>query len=257
MNNKSLVQQCENSLDSVLELALKILETLKFDRKDAQQLYAVCLYARILELAYGCKAMMDSNTLVGIPVLLRSMFEADIDLVNVLKHADYPKQMQAAFVEQKIRLTKNAIASESSQYFAEMYKNLDLSNELKKAKLELKKLNPNENLCSIKGRAEFAGKLEEYLSVYNMLCLDTHNNIRSLEQWHLNVISMDEYHAEIFKTSKDEILHCLSTIPGILLLQSKAMAEFIGVKGVDFEPCFKEFRAMQSSVVAHTKDDNS
>jgi len=257
MNNKSLVQQCENSLESVLDVSLKLLKAIKFDRKNTQQLYAVCLYCRILELAFGCKVMMDNNALVGIPILLRSMFEADIDLVNVMKHSDYPKQMCAAYIEQQIRMTKAAIASKSNPFFAEIHKQREPHRDLKEAELELEKLIPDKNPHRIKGRAKLAEKLEEHNSIYNMLCSETHNNIQSLERWHLNVTSMDEYHVEVFKTSKDDILHYLSAIPGILLVQSKAMAEFIGVEGVDFEPCFKEFRSMQSSVAAHAQGGNS
>ena len=109
--NNQLAAQCEDFLASVLGLAFHFFKTLEFNRKDPQQLYSICLYARILELASGCKALLENNAFVGIPILLRSMFEADIDLTNSLKCRDYYKRMYASFLEQKLRLTKEAAST--------------------------------------------------------------------------------------------------------------------------------------------------
>ena len=88
-----------------------------------------------------------------------------------------------------------------------------------------------------------------------MLCLDTHNNIRSLEQWHLDVTSDDDYQAVAFKMTKLHLLHHLSSIPGILLVQSKALADFLGTEGIDFDPYFKELKEMQAELKRHAKKE--
>jgi hypothetical protein len=81
-----------------------------------------------------------------------------------------------------------------------------------------------------------------------MLCLDTHNNIRSLEDWHLEVVSSDDYHAVAFKQTKADLVHHLSAIPGILLHQTKAMADFLGTIGIEFDKYYKEFTELQQAV---------
>jgi hypothetical protein len=242
-----LANRCESVLTSVLELASHLPDVLRFNKRDAQQLYAVCLYLRLLELAVGCKVMLEKNTLVGIPILLRSMFEADIDLTNVMKCRDYPKRMRASFLEQRLRLTIEAASSRPNPFLADIRKNP--KEDLDETRAELNKLKDEKNgPISIRCRAELAGNLDEYLSVYNMLCLDTHNNIRSLEQWHLDVTDTDQYHAVAFKVTKADILHYLSAIPGILLVQSKALADFLDIEGIEFERYFEELRGMQNEV---------
>lgn len=117
MSNRAddLARECETLLGVVLGLSFRLIGSLRFDRRNPQQLYSVCLYSRLVELASGCKAMMEKNTLIGVPILLRSMFEADVDLTNVMRYAGYPKRMYASFLAEKLRLTKDA-ASPSSPW---------------------------------------------------------------------------------------------------------------------------------------------
>jgi hypothetical protein len=253
---EALAEQCESVLASVLGLALQLLESLKFNPRDPQQLYSVCIFSRLFELGSGCKALLERNALVGIPILLRSMFEADIDLTNIMKFPDYLKRMYATFLDQKIRLTKEAASSRPNPYLKEVRERRNPNMDLEQTQAELDELKNEQNgPIQIRFRAELAGKLNEYLSVYNMLCLDTHNNIQSLEHWHLEMASVDQYRAVAFKITKADMLAHLSSIPGILLVQSKALADFLRTEGVDFGPNFEEFKKMQSDVKEHAKKE--
>jgi hypothetical protein len=248
-NVDRLAEKCEAVLESVLRLASHLLKSLQFNRHNPQQLYAVCLFSRLLELAWGCKAPLAKNTLVGIPILLRSMFEADIDLTNMIKCADYSKRMYASFLEQKLRLTKEAASSKPNPFLAAVREHRKPKKDLAETQKELDKLRGERSgPIDIRCRAELAGLLSEYLSVYNMLCLDTHNNIRSLEEWHLKVTGPDDYRVVAFKQQKSDLLHHLSSIPGILLVQSKALADFLGTKDIDFAPYFAELKTIQTDV---------
>ena len=60
-----VAKQCEDTLASVLGLAMHFLKILSFNRKDPQQLYTVCLYTCLFEIASGCKALLEKNALVG------------------------------------------------------------------------------------------------------------------------------------------------------------------------------------------------
>ncbi len=244
-----IAKQCEDILASVLGLAMHFLKTLSFNRKDPQQLYSVCLYTRLVEIASGCKALLEKNTLVGIPIFLRSMFEVDIDLANLIKCRDYSKRMYASFLKEKVRLTKEAASSKPNPFLTAVRASRNPAEDLKETQNELDRLAAEKNgPIDIRCRAELAGKLDEYLSVYNMLCLDTHNNVRSLEDWHLEVVSSDDYHAVAFKQTKADLVHHLSAIPGILLDQTKAMADFLGTIGIEFEKYYKEFTELQQAV---------
>ncbi len=252
---QSLAKQCETLLESVLGLALHLLETLRFDRRNPQQLYAVCLFSRLLELAFGCKAMLEKQALMGVPVLLRSMFEADIDLTNLMRYQDYSKRMYASFLEQKLRLTKEAASSRPNPFFADIRKHRTPKEDLAQTQREVDKLRSEKTgPIQIRCRAELAGKLDEYLSVYNTLCLDTHNNIRSLEDWHLDETSAGEYRVVAFKMTKADLLHYLSAIPAMLLAQSKALADFFGTEGIEFGRYFDKLKAMQADLKVHAEE---
>ena len=135
-----LTSLCEESLSTMLGLALHFLKILKFNREDSQQLFSVCIYARLLELACACKALLEKNALIGIPVLLRSMFEASVDLSNLIKHPEYSKTMYASFLKEKIRITKEAIKDDSNPFLESIKANQNLDEVLKDTQLVLKQL---------------------------------------------------------------------------------------------------------------------
>lgn len=105
---EDLVERHERLLPDVHRFALDYLEALKFNQEDPQQLYAVCLCCRLIELAHAAEVLFKQNALAGVPIILRSMFEADIDMTNVITERDYFKQMYVSFLHQKKRLLEAA-----------------------------------------------------------------------------------------------------------------------------------------------------
>jgi len=248
-NTNEVAKQCEDNLASVLGLAMHFLKTLSFNRKHPQQLYYVCLYTRLVEIASGCKSLLEKNSLVGIPIFLRSMFEADIDLSNLMNDRDYYKRMYASFLKEKLRLTKEAASSKPNPFLTAVRASRNPEEDLQETQDEIDRLAAEKHgPMDIRCRAELAGKIDEYLSVYNMLCLDTHNNISSLEDWHLEVVGPDDYHAVAFKQTKGNLVHHLSAVPGIILHQTKALADFLGTEGIEFEKYYKEYTDLQKAV---------
>lgn len=244
-----VAKQCEDNLASVLGLALHFLEILSLNRNDPQQLYSVCLYTRMVEIASGCKSLLENKALVGIPILLRSMFEANIDLTNLMKCRDYSKRMYASFLKEKLRLTREAASSKPNPFLAAVRLKRNPTEDLTETQNELDGLVAEKNgPIDIRCRAELAGKLDEYLSIYNMLCLDTHNNIRSLEEWHIEHSGPDDYKVVAFKQTKADLVHHLSAIPGILLVQTKALADFLHIGDLEFERYFQEYKLLQQNV---------
>lgn len=248
-DTKQLAKQCEEHLASILELARHFLKTLSFDRKDPQQLYAVCLYVRLLELAISCKALIEKNALVGIPILHRSIFEADIDLTNLMKCRDYYKRMYASFLEEKLRFIKEAVSANDNPYLEIIRKNRDSKKDMKEIQEELNRYRAAKNgSITIRCRAELAGMLNEYVTVYNDLCLDTHNNIRSLEEWHIEKIAPDDYRIVVFKPTVADMIHHFASIASILLTQTKSLAKFLGTKGIEFDHYIRERIALEEAL---------
>ncbi|MEW6586275.1 MAG: DUF5677 domain-containing protein [Nitrospirota bacterium] len=242
-------KKCEEALSSVLGLAFHFLETMRFNQKNPQQLISVCLYARLLELATACMALQEKKALVGIPVLLRSMFEADIDLTNLMKIPDYYKRMNASFLKEKLRVTKEAASSRPSPFLEAIRQNRDSKKDLREIQAELDRLTEEKNgPINIRCRAELAGKLDDYLTNYSMLCLDTHNNIRFLEEWHIEKLPAGKYRVVLFKQSTDDIALALLYVCHILLSQTKLLAAFLGTTGIEFDKYFRELQQLANAV---------
>jgi hypothetical protein len=258
-SRKVLTQLCEDSLSSALGCALSFLEKVSFDKKDGQQVAAICLFARITELAASCKALLEKQALVGLPILLRSMFEADVDLTNCINDTSYFKAMYAAFLKERIRLTKEALPDKDNPYLSPISQFRDFGNELQVTQVELEQLE-SEGCCSlnIRERSDKAGKLNEYLSLYNMLCLDTHNNIGSLENYHIiSGENQSDYHVVVFNVKKEDLLACISAIPGILFHRTRDLMEFFGLDDFKIVNCFENFKKLQQSLEEHAQSELS
>jgi hypothetical protein len=245
---KEIYERCEDSLSSILGLAIHFLKTLRFDRKNPQQLFSICLYARLLELAVSCKALLEKNALVGIPILLRSMFETDIDLTNLMRSPDYYKRMNASFLQEKRRFTREVASSRRSLLLDRIRENRNPVDDLRETQAQLDRLTAEGNgPINIRCRAEFAGKLEEYLTIYNMLCLDAHNNIRSLEEWHIKKLKSEDYRVVVFNQLKSDIVPELILISTILLNQTKSLADLLGTTGIEFERYFLDIKKLHDA----------
>jgi hypothetical protein len=258
-SKKVLIQLCEDSLSSALGCALSFLEKVSFNKKDGQHLTAICLFARIVELAASCKALLEREALVGLPMLLRSMFEADVDLTNCIKDSNYFKNMYAAFLKEKIRLTKEALPDKDNPYLSPISQFRDFKNELESTQDELEKLK-SDGYCplSIRKRSDKAGKLNEYLSLYNMLCLDTHNNIRSLENYHIiSGENQSDYHVVVFNLTKEDLLASISAIPGILFHRIRDLIQFFGMENFEVGTLFENFEKVQQSLEEYAQNELS
>ena len=95
-----------------------------------------------------------------------------------------------------------------------------------------------------------AGKLDEYLSNYSGLCLDTHNNIRSLEDWHIQKTADGDYHVLLFKQVKSDIIIDVMYISHILLNQTKALADFLKTTDIEFDWYFTELNGLVAELEA-------
>ena len=179
------------------------------------------------------------------------MFEADIDLTNLMKYPDYHKRMYATFLEQKLRLTKEAASTRPNPLLTPIRESRNLKEDLCTTQAEVDRFKAEKKgPITIKHRAELAGKLDEYLSNYSGLCLDTHNNIRSLEDWHIQKTADGDYHVLLFKQVKSDIIIDVMYISHILLNQTKALADFLKTTDIEFDWYFTELNGLVAELEA-------
>jgi len=157
------------------------------DMGNPQQIYTACVYATILEIAKGSFVLAENNQTIILPILLRSMFEAYADFLNLIKEPDYFKKMYATFQKQKLSLIKSAISNKSNPFLNDTTEELDLGTEKQQLEEELKELNKEgNNPISVWDKFKDAGLRDQYQSIYWSLCLKTHNNVNALEDRHLD-----------------------------------------------------------------------
>ncbi|MBW1796477.1 MAG: hypothetical protein JRF30_10460 [Deltaproteobacteria bacterium] len=94
-------------LEELINALLHDIGNIEFNKYNPQQLYLMCLYGRILELAVTIKNLMKANDYAGLPILLRTQMEAFVDFANLIKDEDFIHTIAAAFIDQKNRLYNN------------------------------------------------------------------------------------------------------------------------------------------------------
>ena len=254
-----LVQCCEYNIEVSLGCALSFLDKVQFDKKNGQHLTIICLFSRIVELAASCKALLEKNTLAGLPVLLRSMFEADIDLTNCIKDTYYFKSMYASLLKEKIRRLKESFPEKDNPYLKPIDGNDSLKSDLESVKKELQSLEKEGyKPISIKERSEKAGKLDEYHSIYNILCLETHNNIAALEKNYIEHYDEENYYqVTVFKEKKEDQLAFISAIPGIIFYRIIDLIDFFQIDNFDIQEAFKNFKKAQKHLEIYANNEIS
>src|SRR5687768_10644039 len=82
----------EEAVDTIVREAQRF----RFDAENELHVTALGLHNTIVELCAGCLVLADTNRATGIPILLRSMYEAFVDLSNLLSDASYHEHIEAA-----------------------------------------------------------------------------------------------------------------------------------------------------------------
>jgi len=153
------------------------LANIRHDESDAQ-IHALALYGTITQLFSACILLTEWGEPTAIPILLRSMYEALVDLHNLLHGASYVEHIQAANLKQTLSIMKSgplrefqdARKADFEQFVTQL------------AELHAKGKGP----LRIRSRCERAGRLDQYESLYGLFCLDTHNNASALAERHIS-----------------------------------------------------------------------
>ncbi len=143
------------------------------------QMHAIALHGTIIELFSACVLLAQWGEPTGIPILLRSEYEALVDLDNLVRDAGYVERMEAANIVQTLKIMKGGPLRQEFQVGRKADFD-ELSARL--AELEQKKKTP----LSMRDRCDAVGRLGEYEGIYGLFCMDTHNNASALAERHLS-----------------------------------------------------------------------
>lgn len=172
------------SMDDIAQIHATILSDIYhiFDEKipkpelNTDQL-KLALFARILCGADSINSLTQKRMFTYIPIVLRSMLEARVSLINLYKNKDNVRRMAHAFAVQEEAMLSEAIKCTG---FAEQFKEGSISlSRLRNARAYI---NDNASFKKQKISKQFkkAGLYMDYFMTYNELCRSTHNNIDKL-----------------------------------------------------------------------------
>jgi len=153
---------------------------LTVNKEKPQHLFATALYIKIFELTAGCIILIDREVTTGVPILVRGILEAYVDLINLCKDPAYIKSMKVSYFEEWLRILKEAKNNQNSNLCG-TFQMKDLSAHIDIFQEELKRLKKEGfKVLFAKERFNNAGMGKEYSANYNILCCHSHNNLRSL-----------------------------------------------------------------------------
>jgi hypothetical protein len=182
--------------DRALRTIIEAMPRITFDPTNHPQLYAVTLHASIVQLCGGCLTLAQTEYTAGIPVLLRSMYEALVDLDNLVSHEGYHERMEAANLAQFLKVMATAA---SNPLLAGLTDKHDIASIIQHYQAELDGLRARDRgEKKIRQRCIDAGREHEYTSLYGLLCLDAHNNVGALIDRHVSEGESQRLQVDLF-----------------------------------------------------------
>ncbi len=156
-----------------------------FDGTHPLHVSTVSLYGSILELGGSLIPLLDTEHYSTIPIVLRSILEAYVDLENLCKDPKYGYSLEIKTLIEGLKYLREA-RKEKNVYLSIIAEAPDLDERLSGMEAEknhlislgYKDLNKFERFLK-------AGLENEYRTVYNWLCCAAHNDYRTLRERHL------------------------------------------------------------------------
>ena len=90
---------------------IKVLEHfqyIKFDRSHAWHRTLVCMYCSIVEYSDTLLVLRKEEKFVSIPLVVRALLEGFVDLKNLCGSPEYGNNIQANYLDEWLRITKEA-----------------------------------------------------------------------------------------------------------------------------------------------------
>jgi hypothetical protein len=188
-----------------------------------------------------------------IPVILRSVHEASIDLINISKFDDYPDIMLLSLAQQELKMLRHF---ESHKKYSELFSDGSIpKRRLQAAKSIVSTHKHLENKTKLISRFKSAAREIEYFSLYNDLCRSSHNNLDSLVYAHSD------------NNGHDAVSHCapstentakyIHSITSILQTSATIFHDFLEIPDIDIETLKKSANSLLDLIEETIKHQHS
>lgn len=216
---RTIVEDLLTFLDKELDTLSTLATDLKFDSGHVLHQHIISLYASIIELSSSITVLYRTSHNSAIPIVVRSVLEAFVDLLNLCKDPRYGYSLTINSNKESLKFLEAAISNEDA-YAKMVAKDPDFDTRVTDFRGEIDKLRADGNQeIRIRGKFEKADMLDEYLTTYNMLCAFSHNDIRALRERHV-VIENGAFTLELFKQVNLESISIFLGLTSELLLRA-------------------------------------
>lgn len=171
--------------DKLIPRLLDYAASFTFDGTHILHITSVSLYGSILELGRSLLPLLTSESYSAIPIVLRSILEAYVDLENICKDPTYGYSMDIKALKEELAFLKEA-KKDNNVYMGIIAEAPDLDERIAGIEAEKKRLLDRgfKDLNKFE-RFSKAGLENEYRAIYNWLCCASHNDQRELQRRHL------------------------------------------------------------------------
>jgi hypothetical protein len=170
------------------EASLTAIQTISFDVSNSWQRYLIALYASMIEYTSACLILMKENVHSTIPTITRSLIEAHIDFVNLANRPEYGWHLEAAARKEALKVFKES-KKRSNRLLLKMAEHPKIDGIIAQYERDYEKLRADSfDALHISDKFNMAGELDVYRSVYNDLCSESHNGLRSLSFRHMSLV---------------------------------------------------------------------
>jgi hypothetical protein len=189
-----IIEYLEGLHDQCLELS----KQLRFDKHHELHFELVSLYGSLIELVGCILILVRNNAKLGVPSLFRTFLETYVEFHNLVRDSKYGYYREASYLKEWLRVLKSA-GEKKNSYLAKISALPNISSLIKEKEKQLISLkNSGYTPLTIKQKFERADMIEEYLSMYNFLCTESHSDKRALIDRHA-AISNDGYELILYK----------------------------------------------------------
>lgn len=215
VDTKEIFSYLRKEIEAVSNLASE----LKFDSTHPLHQHVVSLYGSIIELSSSVKELYVAGHFSAIPVVLRTILEAYVDLRNLCMDPKYGYSLTINSSKESIKFLK-AAKDDKNVYARMIARDPDIDKHISDYEQQIESLKGKGSKgLTIKDKFDKADMQDEYLTIYNMLCAATHNDIRALRARHI-VIEERAFSLEIFKQEDSETMYEILGITSELLLRA-------------------------------------
>lgn len=200
---------------------------LRFDKDHPLPRTVVALYGSILELTSSCILLLEQRLLPGVPVLLRAVLEAYVDLVNLTANPRYGYVIELSYLREWRKLLQEAKIGKN-EYLNDISQDPGLNARIAQIQNEEHRLEAlGHRRLKIEQKFVRAGMEKEYRSIYGSLCCDSHNNLRSLMNRHI-AFEAQEFAMVFYKEySTEDAAIYIGTNAELLVRATEKVHEFL------------------------------